>query len=81
MAWIKTIGDDEAQGLLKQIFDQCRSRAGKVWNIIRLSSLRPKATKASLDVYMAVMFGESELSRAEREMLAVVVSKANGCHY
>ena len=81
MAWIRTIGDDEAGGLLKRIYEQCRQRGGKVWNIIRLSSLRPRATQASLDVYMAVMYGDSELSRAERELLAVVVSRANGCHY
>jgi AhpD family alkylhydroperoxidase len=27
------------------------------------------------------MFAPSELSRAERELLAVVVSRANDCHY
>jgi AhpD family alkylhydroperoxidase len=27
------------------------------------------------------MFGPSELSRADRELLAVVVSVANDCHY
>jgi AhpD family alkylhydroperoxidase len=30
---------------------------------------------------VAVMQWESALSRARREMLAVVVSRANGCHY
>ena len=32
-------------------------------------------------MYLAVMFGKSDLSRAQREMLAVVVSAANQCHY
>jgi alkylhydroperoxidase family enzyme len=32
-------------------------------------------------LYAAIMFGPSELSRADRELLAVVVSVANDCHY
>jgi len=81
MAWIKTVPDEEARGLLKQIYDGSIERAGKVWNITRLSSLRPQATQGSLSLYAATMFGPSELSRGEREMIAVVVSRANECHY
>jgi alkylhydroperoxidase family enzyme len=32
-------------------------------------------------LYKAIMFGPSKLSRVERELLAVVVSRANSCHY
>ena len=34
-----------------------------------------------MDLYMEIMYSKSELSRAEREMIAVVVSLANGCEY
>jgi alkylhydroperoxidase family enzyme len=34
-----------------------------------------------MELYKAIMFGPSELARAERELLAVVVSAANRCHY
>lgn len=34
-----------------------------------------------MDLYMEIMFSKSPLSRAEREMIAVVVSAANGCEY
>jgi alkylhydroperoxidase family enzyme len=44
-------------------------------------SLNPETLHASMDLYRAVMLGPSELSRAERELLAVVVSRANDCHY
>ena len=37
--------------------------------------------KAAMDFYGASMFAASPLSRAQREMLATVVSKINGCHY
>jgi alkylhydroperoxidase family enzyme len=44
-------------------------------------SLRPGVLEPSMELYRAIMFGPSELSRAERELLAVVVSRANDCHY
>ena len=37
--------------------------------------------RRSIDLYREIMFGPSELSRAERELVAVVVSAANNCHY
>jgi len=43
--------------------------------------VRPKVLEAHLDLYREVMFGESELSRAERETVAVAVSSANECFY
>jgi uncharacterized peroxidase-related enzyme len=36
---------------------------------------------AHLDLYMALLFGPSALTRAERETIAVVVSVANRCEY
>jgi alkylhydroperoxidase family enzyme len=44
-------------------------------------SLRPRQLEASLGLYQAVMFGESGLSRAERELIATVVSRVNECFY
>jgi alkylhydroperoxidase family enzyme len=37
--------------------------------------------QASMQMFRAVMYGDSPLSRHQREMLAVVVSKANRCVY
>jgi alkylhydroperoxidase family enzyme len=81
MAWIKQVPPDQAKGLLKQIYDAAVGRAGKVFNILRIQSLRPKTLRASMDLYVATMLAQSELSRAQREMLAVVVSAANRCGY
>ena len=41
----------------------------------------PAALKDSIRLYATLMFGESPLSRAQREMIAVVTSQANECHY
>ena len=81
MAYIRLVGDREATGLLKTHFDAALKRAGKVWGIVRLMSPNPEVLDASMNQYRAIMFGESPLSRAQREMLAVVTSVANGCHY
>jgi len=44
-------------------------------------SLAPQTLTAHLELYKRLMFGPSDLSREEREMIAVAVSSANGCHY
>ena len=81
MAHIRLIEVDEATGELRVEYDAAIRRAGKVFNIVKAMSLRPRALRAAMDLYREVMFGPSELSRAERELLAVVVSCANDCHY
>ena len=81
MAHIDTVPPDRATGLLKRIYDAAVARAGRVFQILRIQSLNPPTLQASMTLYQATMFGPSPLSRAEREMVAVVVSRANDCFY
>jgi alkylhydroperoxidase family enzyme len=81
VAWIETIAVEKAEGVLRREYEAAIERAGRVWNILRLMSLNPRTLHASLEVYLCAMHGPSPLTRAQREMLAVVVSKANDCHY
>ena len=81
MPWIRVISIDEAQGLLKQLYDAALQRAGRIWNIVGIMSQNPPVMKASMDMYGAMMHGPSPLSRGRREMLAVVVSARNHCLY
>jgi len=81
MAWIKTVDPDDASGSLEAEYARARARAGRIWNILRLQSLNPQVLNASIAFYLAVLYGRSPLSRGQREMLAVVVSRTNGCHY
>jgi uncharacterized peroxidase-related enzyme len=82
MPWIRTVPPEEATGLLRQIYDSAVRRAGRVYNVVRLQSLRPKALDASMRLYLELMHApEGALTRAQREMIAVVVSATNGCHY
>jgi len=81
MAWIHTIGDDEADGLLKKMYEAAAARGGRGVAIIRAMSLNVRAARAQSGVYQAVMTGESPLTVALRELLAVIVSRLNGCAY
>jgi len=81
MAWIKTIDEDHADGMLDRIYAAARKRAGKVFNILKVQSQNPGALQGFMTLYATIMRGDSPLTRAQREMLAVVVSKANNCHY
>lgn len=81
MAWIRTVGEEEAERELARAYARVRGERGKLSEIMRVQSLHPRAMEAHLDLYMAIMFGKSGLTREEREMIAVVVSAANGCEY
>jgi uncharacterized peroxidase-related enzyme len=78
---IRLIEEDEAEGLLRKEYDAAVERAGKVFNILKAMSLRPGVLRASIALYQEIMFGESGLSRRERELLATVSSAAQNCHY
>lgn len=81
MPYIQTIPYDQASGELKSIYDDLISKRGKLAGVHMIQSLNPKSIIAHMDLYMNVMFGKSPLRRYQREMLAVIVSKANHCSY
>ena len=81
MAWIRMIPDGEADGTLRELYEKHRTGHGDVDHILKIHSLNPKSMQLHYDYYKWVMAGPSGLSRARREMIAVVVSKENGCHY
>jgi len=81
MPWIKQIPIPEATGLLKSEFDKALKRAGRVWHIVHIMSVNPRMLRDSIGFYISAMKSESPLTRAQREMLAVVVSFENHCVY
>lgn len=66
---------------IRALFERNRAKPGFVPNVYRAYSLRPAALRGFLALYDGLMAEESGLSKAEREMIAVVVSAQNGCHY
>jgi alkylhydroperoxidase family enzyme len=81
MSWIEQIPHEAAAGLLKRELDAAVRRAGRVWNIVHVMSLNPEAMRDSIRFYRTIMFGESPLTRVQRELLATVTSAELDCHY
>ena len=81
MTYIETIPEGEATGKLKRQYDASLQRDRRVAGIIQALSLNENALDDLLRLNGTVAYGESGLSRAQREMIAIVVSKANGCRY
>lgn len=81
MAHLDLIDPEDATGPLAAEYEAAVARAGRIYNIVRSMSLRPAVLKRSMELYKAVMYGPSGLSRQERELLATVVSATNECYY
>ena len=81
MPFIETIEHQNAEGRLKEVYDDLISSRGKIAEVHKIQSLNPESIVNHMDLYMTIMYGKSPLKRVRREMMAVVVSKANDCEY
>lgn len=82
MAWISIVPESEASPRLAELYDQTRDPAhGRVDHVIAVHSLHPEGLATHQHLYQEVMKSTKTFRKVEREMVAVVVSKANGCHY
>ena len=50
-------------------------------NILRIHGVHSRTMGLHYELYRELMYGQGPLSRIQREMIAVVVSAANDCHY
>jgi uncharacterized peroxidase-related enzyme len=62
-------------------FAKCEEKLGFVPNVFRAHAFDNAKLKAFMLMADELMLGESGLSKAEREMIAVAVSAINHCHY
>lgn len=81
MSYIKIIDEEKATGKLKEVYESIAGYGKKMAHVLKVQSLNPEAMKAHYQFYRSIMFGKSDLSRAQREMIATVVSAKNGCFY
>lgn len=78
---VHVITADEATGVTRKEYEAAARRAGRIWNIVSIQSQLPEVMRDSMRLYSTIMFGDSPLSRTQREMIAVVTSQVNECHY
>lgn len=81
MPHVRVYEYDETSGVARREYDAAMRRAGRIWNIVSIQSQLPEVMRDSMRLYSSIMYGPSPLSRAQREMLAVVTSRHNDCHY
>lgn len=79
--WIKVVGHEESRGKLREIYDETLKKRGKLAEIHKVHSLNPESLAAHMGLYLTLLFGRSPLSRRERELVGVAVSRSNGCSY
>lgn len=81
MPYIEEVPFEDATGATRKEYDRAMRRAGRIWNILSIQSHNGTVMSDSMRLYRSIMFGDSPLSRAQREMIAVVTSQINHCHY
>ncbi|HZR00843.1 MAG TPA: peroxidase-related enzyme [Chloroflexota bacterium] len=82
MWWLrKAVDEASAPTAVVEAWGRAKAKLGFVPNIQRLYALRPRRYLEWLAHYEDVMRGESGISPLEREMIALVVSDLNDCHY
>lgn len=62
-------------------FDLCQEKLGMVPNVLQAYAFDETKLRAFTDMYNDLMLAESNLSKLEREMIAVAVSAVNRCFY
>ena len=82
MARITVIPDDDWDGELAELYARVVDRNwGRVDNILAVHSLNPSGMAAHQGLYESAMSGTATLRKVERELIALVVSLTNDCHY
>lgn len=82
VAWIDTVPEAEATGELKRAYRRAAdAKSGLVDHIMKIHSLHPASLVDHMRLYKTLMYGESPLTRIQREMIGVVVSAINRCEY
>jgi len=65
----------------QKYFDICQDKLGMIPNVLQAHAFNIDKLNAFTALYNDLMLGESNLSKLEREMIAVVVSSINKCFY
>jgi alkylhydroperoxidase family enzyme len=82
MAWIEVVDEREASARLPDLYGPMADPVyGRVDNILQIHSLHPEGMRAHWSLYREVMTGTPTLPKVDRELIALVVSAINDCHY
>lgn len=81
-AWIKMVGDEEADEELMEVLALARTPHGTVDNVMRVHSLRPSTMRGHVVLYRAALHDDANtISMWLQETIASYVSTLNDCPY
>lgn len=81
IAWVRVPSKRSLPDDIQDLFGRAQEKLGIVPNVFRLFALRPEHLRRWRALYDELLRGESGLTPAQREMIAVVVSTQNRCFY
>ncbi len=81
MTYIQTITESDAAGPLAELYTRYANSDGSVDNVLKAHSLNPESLQAHCALYIQSCHRPSPVSRAEREIVGVTVSRINKCTY
>ena len=81
MPYVRTVPYAEADAILKESYDRNIADWGRISNLTAANSLRPHIMKSLMAHNSQVMGSASGLSKAEKQMIATLVSALNKCQY
>jgi uncharacterized peroxidase-related enzyme len=81
-AWIKMIPENEATGVLRELYDEAMTPHGTVDNVMKVHSLRPQTMHGHVTLYRSVLHHpDITLPLWFLEVIASYVSIKNDCAY
>jgi len=83
MGYLPVIGDDQATGKLKEVYDALKEtrKLKRVSPVLQAFSMKPELLEQVVKLSDLATFGGTTLGRRWEEMLSTAVSTWNGCHY
>lgn len=81
MAFIQYLAFEDGSADLQRVYTKYGGASKRPANIIRISGVNPAVLEQHVNLYRSIVTINSPLSRHRQEMIAVVVSALNQCHY
>lgn len=81
ICWLPLPNEADIDEDIQTMFAKARANVGFLPNVLAAYALRPERLRRWIKHFNAIMYGESELSVTEREMIGVAVSAQNHCLY
>ncbi|UCD66236.1 MAG: carboxymuconolactone decarboxylase family protein [Deltaproteobacteria bacterium] len=83
MSSVKMISEKDAQGKVKEIYDEIKGSLGIdfVPNMYKVMAVKPDFLEANWQKIKAVMVKPGKLDSLTKEVIAVAVSAVMGCKY